>query len=87
MIAKLIVWGEDRATAIQRLQQALGEYRIAGLTTNINFLSRLVGMVPFETPSSTDFIERFADDLLAVDHEEVQRHGVGVSMRHSMHVR
>ena len=88
MIAKLIVWGEDRATAIQRLQQALGEYRIAGLTTNINFLSRLSGHGAFRNAElSTDFIERFADDLLAVDHEEVQRHGLLVCLYEALNAR
>ena len=33
MIAKLIVWGEDRSVALQRLARALGDYRIAGLAT------------------------------------------------------
>ena len=81
MIAKLIVWGEDRATAIQRLQQALGDYCIAGLTTNINFLTRLSGHSAFRSAQlSTDFIEQFAGDLLALDEEEVQRHGLLVCL-------
>ena len=41
MIAKLIVWGENRHQAIQRLEQALADYKIAGVVTNVDFLRRL----------------------------------------------
>ncbi|WP_311521587.1 biotin carboxylase N-terminal domain-containing protein [uncultured Corynebacterium sp.] len=37
MLAKLIVWGPDRATAIARARRALAEYRIEGLPTVIPF--------------------------------------------------
>ena len=37
MLAKLIVWGPDRATAIERARRALSEYRIEGLPTVIPF--------------------------------------------------
>ncbi|MFK7161279.1 acetyl/propionyl/methylcrotonyl-CoA carboxylase subunit alpha [Marinospirillum sp. MEB164] len=59
MLAKLIVWGPDRQTALQRLIQALGEYRIAGLTTNIDFLQRLASSAPFHAGEvHTHFIEQ-----------------------------
>lgn len=37
MLAKLIVWGPDRATAIARARRALAEYRVEGLPTVIPF--------------------------------------------------
>ncbi|MBA2661620.1 MAG: acetyl-CoA carboxylase biotin carboxylase subunit [Bradymonadaceae bacterium] len=37
MIAKLVVWGEDRSHAIARMRRALGEYVIDGITTNVAF--------------------------------------------------
>jgi acetyl-CoA carboxylase biotin carboxylase subunit len=37
MIAKLIAWGEDRETAIQRLLRAIDEYRITGIETTLDF--------------------------------------------------
>ncbi|WP_412099345.1 biotin carboxylase N-terminal domain-containing protein [Corynebacterium aurimucosum] len=37
MLAKLIVWGPDRETAIARARRALSEYRIEGLPTVIPF--------------------------------------------------
>jgi 3-methylcrotonyl-CoA carboxylase alpha subunit len=42
MIAKLIVWGADRTQALSRMAQALSEFHIVGLATNIAFLKRLV---------------------------------------------
>jgi 3-methylcrotonyl-CoA carboxylase alpha subunit len=42
MIAKLITWGEDRATALRRLRAALDEYQVVGVTTNVDFLRRLL---------------------------------------------
>jgi 3-methylcrotonyl-CoA carboxylase alpha subunit len=43
MIAKLIVWGEDRAQALARLDAALRDTHIVGLHTNVAFLRRVVG--------------------------------------------
>ena len=59
MIAKLIVWGEDRAQALQRLAVALTQYRIAGLTTNIDFLYNLATSEPFaQADLDTGFIQK-----------------------------
>lgn len=38
MIAKLVVWGENRAQALDSLIARLSEYHITGLETNVNFL-------------------------------------------------
>ncbi|MDO3383773.1 urea carboxylase [Gilvimarinus algae] len=42
MIAKIIVKGNDRADAIAKLSAALGETRIAGIATNIDYLRQIV---------------------------------------------
>jgi 3-methylcrotonyl-CoA carboxylase alpha subunit len=42
MLAKLIVWGEDRPTALARLQEALLGVQVAGVHTNAGFLRRLL---------------------------------------------
>ncbi|MEQ9366512.1 MAG: carboxyl transferase domain-containing protein, partial [Leptospirales bacterium] len=42
MIGKLLAWGPDRATALARLERALGELYIQGLTTNLDQLLRIV---------------------------------------------
>ena len=43
MVAKLVVWGVDRAQAIQRARRALIEFRIRGISTNIAFFRDLLG--------------------------------------------
>jgi len=62
MIAKLIVWDESREKALQRLAKALSEYRINGVTTNIDFLYNLATSAPFqEADIDTGFIEKNHD--------------------------
>jgi 3-methylcrotonyl-CoA carboxylase alpha subunit len=62
MIAKLIVWDENREKALQRLAKALSEYRINGVTTNIDFLYNLATSKPFvEADIDTGFIEKNHD--------------------------
>ncbi|VEL24167.1 unnamed protein product [Protopolystoma xenopodis] len=42
MIAKLIVWADNRSEALHRLSTALLNYHIVGLPTNLSLLRRLV---------------------------------------------
>jgi acetyl-CoA carboxylase, biotin carboxylase subunit len=42
LLGKLIVWGEDRAHAIQRLKSALGELEISGVKTTVPLFRALV---------------------------------------------
>ncbi len=59
MIAKLIVWGEDRAQALARLDAALRDTHIMGLHTNVAFLRRVVASRAFSTADlDTALIER-----------------------------
>ena len=59
MIAKLIVWGEDRAQALARLDAALRDTHIVGLATNVAFLRRVAASRAFATADlDTALIER-----------------------------
>jgi 3-methylcrotonyl-CoA carboxylase alpha subunit len=59
MLAKMIAFAPDRATALSRLAQALDETDIRGVTTNVEFLSNLVGHPAVGTNDiDTGFIER-----------------------------
>jgi 3-methylcrotonyl-CoA carboxylase alpha subunit len=59
MIAKLIVWGEDRAQALARLDAALAGTHIVGLHSNVAFLRRIVGSRSFAGADlDTALIER-----------------------------
>jgi 3-methylcrotonyl-CoA carboxylase alpha subunit len=42
LLAKLIAWAPDRAAALTRLADALGQFEIAGVSTNVDFLRALV---------------------------------------------
>jgi 3-methylcrotonyl-CoA carboxylase alpha subunit len=64
MIAKLIVWGEDRTQALARLAAALAETRLVGLHTNVEFLHRVVGTRAFAGADlDTALIERERETL------------------------
>jgi 3-methylcrotonyl-CoA carboxylase alpha subunit len=64
MIAKLVVWDEDRQRALQRLTTALADYRISGMTTNIDFLYNLASTSAFQQAQlDTGFIERHHDEI------------------------
>ena len=64
MIAKLIVWDEHRDAALARMRRALADYQVAGVTTNIDFLSRLVACPAFAGADlDTGLIERQKDFL------------------------
>ena len=59
MIAKLIVWDESRERALARMLQALADYRIVGVTSNVAFLTRLVACPSFARADlDTGLIER-----------------------------
>ncbi len=59
LLAKLIVWDENRDAALARLRQALADTWVAGVTTNIDFLSRLVACPAFaDADLDTGLIER-----------------------------
>jgi 3-methylcrotonyl-CoA carboxylase alpha subunit len=63
MIAKLIVYAQDRDSAIQRMYSALSQYIILGLTTNIRFLRDLINHPEYRSGATTTaFIERHFKD-------------------------
>ena len=64
MIAKLIVRGETREIAIQRLHAALSEYEIAGPITNVEFLKRVCQSPAFVAADlETGFITKWNKEL------------------------
>ncbi|WP_180821775.1 acetyl/propionyl/methylcrotonyl-CoA carboxylase subunit alpha [Vibrio parahaemolyticus] len=47
MISKLIVWGQTRDIALKQLKQALTQYHVRGVTTNIGYLHSIVSLPAF----------------------------------------
>jgi 3-methylcrotonyl-CoA carboxylase alpha subunit len=65
MIAKLIVHGSNRETALAKLHQALENSVIAGLRSNIGFLARLANNEDFKNEQfDTGLIDRQIEDLI-----------------------
>jgi 3-methylcrotonyl-CoA carboxylase alpha subunit len=66
MIAKLIAHGEDRAMALRRLADALAQYEIVGVATNVAFLQRVIAHDAFAGAKlDTGLIARHHDELFA----------------------
>jgi len=47
LVAKVAVWGRDRAEAIRRMARALAEVEIVGVTTNVEFQRKVIGSSRF----------------------------------------
>ena len=72
MIAKLIVWGENRVEALLRMRRALREYQIRGIKTNIAFHQWVLRHPRFMAGDiNTAFID---DELRFVPKEELYPH-------------
>ncbi|XP_037795955.1 methylcrotonoyl-CoA carboxylase subunit alpha, mitochondrial-like [Penaeus monodon] len=64
MIAKLVVWGHDRSSALNLLTTCLADYNIVGLNTNVDFLMSLATHPSFVAGDvSTDFIPDHYNEL------------------------
>jgi len=67
MIAKLVVWGPDRESALRKLRTCLAEFNISGLATNVNFLQTLAAHPEFVAGNvDTEFIPRHYHTLFPV---------------------
>jgi pyruvate carboxylase subunit A len=79
MIAKLIVWGKDRAESIARMRRALGEYGISGVKCNIPFHLAVMENSRFiEGELGTHFIEKetsLVDDMKRIAEQWKPFHG------------
>ncbi|MCH6484363.1 acetyl/propionyl/methylcrotonyl-CoA carboxylase subunit alpha [Pseudoxanthomonas sp. LH2527] len=65
MIAKLIVWGEDRPTALARLREALADCDIVGPKSNIGFLEQLARHpAVVEGRIDTGYLDRHLDEFM-----------------------
>ena len=66
MIAKVVVKGPDRATALQGLRDALGSLQVAGMPTNAEFVRKVALNQEFRRGGvDTSFISRHEEELLA----------------------
>lgn len=60
MIGKLVVWGETREIAVQRLTEALQQYKVSGIETNIPMLLETVRHPQFlKGMTTTNFVNEY----------------------------
>jgi acetyl-CoA carboxylase biotin carboxylase subunit len=59
LLAKLVIWGDDRAQAVARSRRALAEFEIAGIKTNIPFHRGIIENAAFlDAEVSTNLLDR-----------------------------
>ncbi len=64
MLAKLIVWAEDRTSALQQLTAALAQFQLVGLQTNLDLLTNISRHAAFIAGDiHTNFINQHQDEL------------------------
>jgi acetyl-CoA carboxylase biotin carboxylase subunit len=71
MVAKLIIYGEDRKTAIANTMAALKKIRIQGLKTTLPFFKQLLSNKKFKAGKiNTSFIEKDMEQLFYQEPDE-----------------
>jgi acetyl-CoA carboxylase biotin carboxylase subunit len=69
LIAKVIAWGEDRPSAIRRLQRALSEFQLSGVPSDLQLLSQILESESFQVGrADTTYLEGF--QLTTLDGED-----------------
>ncbi len=64
MLAKVIAWGVDRVEALHRLDHALADTAVLGVTTNVGFLRRLLADSEVQSGAlDTGLVERKLEHL------------------------
>ena len=64
LIAKLVVRGSNRGDCLRRALEALSRTQVAGVTTNVDFLTSVISHEAFQAADfDTGFIERHSADL------------------------
>lgn len=70
LLAKLVVYGENREQAIQRLQRGLTEYFVGGIKTNVSLFQRILKDPDFRAARlDTGYLDRLLAKPNAEDHE------------------
>ncbi len=75
MISKLVVWGNNRDEAIERMKRALKVFKVTGVKTSIPFLYKIMDVPAFKKGRyTTHFIQNHEKELKTTEHcsEEYQ---------------
>lgn len=71
LVSKLICWGETRDEAIVRMRQALEEYRVVGVKTNIPFHQCIMDSPRFQ---AGEFDTRFIEEQFSLEEAQNGKH-------------
>lgn len=67
MIAKLVVWGENRMDAIEKTIKAIDDYQISGLKTTLDFGKYVLKHEAFRSGDfDTNFVKQYFSDPLVI---------------------
>lgn len=69
LLAKLIVWGENRTAALDRMREVLAQTTVSGVHTNLSFLSGLTEGAAFR---ENTIYTRYVDDKLDEINRQIQ---------------
>ena len=65
MIAKLIVWAPTRAEAIDKMENALSNFKIEGVNTTINLQKKILTTEAFKNAAiDTNYLEEHLEEIL-----------------------
>ena len=80
MLAKLVVWGPNRHSAIGRMQRALESFPVLGVTTNIPFLLKAIVHSDFASGEyDTGFIVKHQSLTTAPESSQLQAVAVDIA--------
>ena len=66
LLAKLTVWGDTRAAAIDRMRRAVAEYRVLGIKTNLGLFAQLMNDPAWGAGDlDTGFLDKFMQSFQA----------------------
>tara|TARA_B100001287_G_scaffold276838_1_gene289928 strand:+ start:4490 stop:5977 length:1488 start_codon:yes stop_codon:yes gene_type:complete len=75
MLAKLVVWGEDRQTCIENTITAIDNYQISGVSTTLDFGKFVLQHPSFRSGNfDTNFIQKYLPDTTTL-HQKLKEEG------------
>jgi len=86
MLGKLVTWGKDRKSALDRMHRALSEFLIAGIETSIGFCDAVIQHPQFRNgPYDTHFYQTYQADLLGKLNEITPEAGLAAGLTAAAH--
>lgn len=86
LVSKVIAWGPNRQTAINRLQRALREYQIGGLKTDLAFLGKILESPRYqEGRVTTSFLDEYAPEEKVLEETMTRNAAIAAALHIHQH--